>query len=64
MGETLQKAKSIVAPVAEGYFGGRVDQNFPAVFRLMFGVKKGTPLDVRDWSEIRAWAAELAARLK
>lgn len=64
MGETLKKAKSILTPVAEGYFGGRVDANFPAIFRLMFGVKKGTPLDVRDWDEIRAWAAELAVRLK
>lgn len=64
MGETLEKAKSIVAPISEGYFGGRVESNFPAPFRLMFGIKKGTPLDVRDWDEIKIWAAELAASLK
>ncbi len=64
MGQTLEKAKSIVAPISEGYFGGKVDADFPALFRLMFGVKKDTPLDVRNWDEVRAWAAELAARLK
>lgn len=64
MRSTLDNAKGIVEPVSTGYFGGRVDSNFPAVFRLMFGVKKGTPLDVRDWDEIRAWAGELAVKLK
>lgn len=61
---TLKNAKGVVAPVFEGYFGGKVDSSFPAVFRLMFGVKKGTPYDVRDWDEIRAWAKDLASKLK
>lgn len=64
MGQTLEKAKSIVAPISEGYFGGRVDSNFPALFRLMFGVKKDAPMDVRNWDEIRAWAAKLATKLE
>lgn len=61
---TLENAKRIVQPVSEGYFGGKVDEKFPPVFRLMFGVKKGTPFDMRDWDEIRAWAEELAIKLK
>jgi len=30
----------------------------------MLGVKKGPPLDVRDWDEIRAWAGDLENKLK
>ena len=60
MKNTLSKAKTIVTPVSTGLFGGKVDKNFPAVARVMFGVKKEAPLDARDWDEIRAWATELA----
>jgi len=63
MKTTLENAKRIVPPVSEGYFGGKVGDSFPSVLRLMFGVKKGAPLDVRDWDEIRAWAEGLATKL-
>lgn len=61
---TLNKAKATVPPVSTGYFGGKVGSDFPAIARLMFGVKKGAPLDVRDWDEIRVWAEALATKLK
>lgn len=61
---TLEKAKSIVKPISTGYFGGKVDGAFPTLFRFMFGVKKGTPADVRDWDEVRKWAEELSVTLK
>ncbi len=63
MKKTLDRASSIVKPVSIGYFGGKVDENFPSLFRLLFGVKKDAPLDARNWDEIRSWANELATKL-
>ena len=55
----FDKASKFVKPVKTGYFGGRVPDPLPGPMRLIFGVKKDAPLDVRDWNAIRAWSEEL-----
>lgn len=50
-------------PVATKIFGGKYDPatvGFP--FNLVPGMKKMPVTDIRDWDDIRAWAAKLAAR--
>jgi menaquinone-dependent protoporphyrinogen oxidase len=52
------------APVARQVFGGKFD---PATLRfpmnLVPAMKKIPPSDIRDWTAIRKWASELAAKL-
>jgi len=36
-------------------FQGRIDKPFSAFPRFMFGVKKSTPTDLREWSVIDKW---------
>ncbi|MDZ7822033.1 MAG: flavodoxin domain-containing protein [Candidatus Marinimicrobia bacterium] len=55
----LDPVSRIVKPVKTGLFGGRVPDPLPAPMRLIFGVKKEAPLDVRDENVIRTWAEEL-----
>jgi menaquinone-dependent protoporphyrinogen oxidase len=62
--KSLNKAGRIVPPFSIGKFDGRVDAEFPAFARLLFGVKKGTPLDLRNWDQIRAWAKEYIEKLE
>ncbi|MCK5816406.1 MAG: hypothetical protein KAH15_00245 [Candidatus Marinimicrobia bacterium] len=56
--KSLNKASALVKPMMIGKFDGRIEDEFGAVPRLLFGVKKGTTLDLRDWNAIRAWANE------
>lgn len=37
-------------------FGGRLAAPMPAFPNFLFGLKKSTPLDQRDWPAIDAWA--------
>jgi menaquinone-dependent protoporphyrinogen oxidase len=62
--KSLNKVKAIVQPVKIGKFDGRIEDEFPGFARLLFGVKKGTPLDLRDWDGIRAWANEYIEELE
>ena len=62
--KSLNKVSKIVSPFSIGKFDGRVEDEFGAVPRLLFGVKKGTPLDLRDWDQIRAWAKEYIETLE
>lgn len=54
--KSLNKASNIVAPFSIGKFDGRVEDEFGAIPRFLFGLKKGTPLDLRNWDQIRGWA--------
>jgi len=57
-------AKAIVAPLATACFGGFMAEDPPAILRLAFGIKKGAPRDSRNWDEVKAFAAEVAARFE
>ncbi len=68
--EWVAPVRSLVRPVSEGFFAGALDlSKAPLAFNTLsmraaaaFGVfPKG---DHRDWSAIRAWAAELAPALQ
>lgn len=53
------------APVAVEIFGGKFDPaklDFP--YSLVPGLKKLPAADIRDWTAIRAWANNLAAKLQ
>lgn len=62
--KSLNKVSDIVAPMKIGKFDGRVEDEFGTIPRLLFGLKKGTPLDLRDWDQIREWASEYVAELE
>jgi menaquinone-dependent protoporphyrinogen oxidase len=62
--KSLNKVTALVQPAKIGKFDGRVEDEFPGFVRLLFGVKKGTPLDLRDWDAIREWAKEFMEELE
>ncbi len=62
--KSLNKVIAMVQPDKIGKFDGRIEDEFPGFARLLFGVKKGTPLDLRDWDAIRAWANEYVQQLE
>ncbi|MCX7023445.1 MAG: hypothetical protein NT080_02360 [Spirochaetes bacterium] len=57
---SLDAASAGIHPVKTGFFAGRMASEPPLILRLVFGIKKGTPKDGRDWDAIRAWAGELS----
>ncbi len=57
--KSLKKYEEALKPVAVGKFGGRVDKAFSGVPKLLFGSKKHTPLDRRDWVEIDRFVEKL-----
>jgi menaquinone-dependent protoporphyrinogen oxidase len=61
--KSLNKASAVVEPMATGMFDGRVESEFPAFPRLIFGVKAGTATDLRDWAQIESWAGSFVDNL-
>jgi menaquinone-dependent protoporphyrinogen oxidase len=65
----LQPVRALVRPVSEGLFAGALDIRKVPSFRDKVGFRLSVAFGVwqegdhRDWSAIRAWAAELAPRL-
>jgi hypothetical protein len=58
----LDEARSLLQPVAEGYFAGRTDQRTYEIFfpGLPSWMRRLIPtMDSRNWEEIRAWADSL-----
>lgn len=53
---SLNKVKNIVKPVYIGMFNGKVGSDFPVAARWIFGIKKGTPMNLTDDSEVKEWA--------
>ncbi|HPI04562.1 MAG TPA: flavodoxin domain-containing protein [Candidatus Goldiibacteriota bacterium] len=63
----LEPLSSVVKPVSEGLFPGKVDfktLRFPmSLLTLMPAFKKGVPEgDYRDWAKIEKWAVETASK--
>ncbi|GAB6089487.1 flavodoxin domain-containing protein [Spirochaeta dissipatitropha] len=42
------------------HFKGRIDKQMPGAARLLFGISKQTPADIRDCQEVRDWARSIA----
>lgn len=59
-----------LSPVALEMFGGKYDPAHLRFLDKLLAVMPGTPLhgqaasDVRDWTAVRAWAGEVAAKLQ
>jgi menaquinone-dependent protoporphyrinogen oxidase len=62
--KSLKKVSALVKPLMIGKFDGRVEDEFGTIPRLLFGLKKDTPLDLRDWDAIRTWAREYLEELE
>ncbi|MBN2780941.1 MAG: flavodoxin domain-containing protein, partial [Candidatus Marinimicrobia bacterium] len=56
--KSLDKVSALVPPVKTAGFPGRVDKAFPGFARLLFGLKKGIPIDLVDLEAVREWAEE------
>ena len=59
----LDRVSAIAPPVGLGMFGGRLPAPLPTAARVLFGVRKGAPLDLVNPEAARAWARQLAPRL-
>jgi menaquinone-dependent protoporphyrinogen oxidase len=59
----LDPVKASVAPVATAFFGGVMLKDPPLSLRLAFGIKKGSPLDSRNWDDVRDFAARVAKKM-
>ncbi len=64
IGKSLNKISALVKPLMIGKFDGRVEDEFGTIPRLLFGLKKNTPLDLRDWDAIRAWGKKYIEELE
>lgn len=58
--KAFDKLPQSIRPRTTGKFGGKVDKDFPAFARFMFGVRKGTPTDMQDGEAVRQWAKKWA----
>ena len=59
----LDPFKSAVAPVATAFFGGVMLKDPPLTLRLAFGIKKGSPLDGRNWDDVKEFAERVAKKM-
>ncbi|MHB1484745.1 MAG: flavodoxin domain-containing protein [Saccharofermentanales bacterium] len=62
--KSLDKVSLIVKPVKVGKFGGKLGKEFPAFARILFGVKKDSPIDLTDNTAVRKWADEWVTLIK
>jgi len=52
-----------IEPIIIKDFGGVIEGGFPTVARWLFGIPKGTPLDLSDGQEVEEFARELVDTL-
>jgi len=55
--------KALVNPVDVVLFGGKIDKELPGFARFLFGIKKGSRLDLVDPITIEAWAEQLKQKI-
>jgi menaquinone-dependent protoporphyrinogen oxidase len=55
----FKEASQIVPPFKTGYFGGVIDEEMPLFARILFGLKKGMPLDQRNYNDIDTFIEEI-----
>ncbi len=61
--KSVEMQASTIGALDNAIFTGRVDGVLPVPVRLMFGLKKNTPLDRTDSARVRAWAEQLSQKL-
>ncbi len=61
---SMDQIKAKINPFSTYIFGGKVGSPFPAPFRVMFGIKKGAPLDVTNEHNVNKWAEDLVTEFK
>jgi menaquinone-dependent protoporphyrinogen oxidase len=61
--KALQKEKTRLAEMLDArsseFFGGRIDKQLPGFARLIFGIPRDMPLDIRNWEAIESWGKSL-----
>lgn len=57
---SLNSSMKLINTSKTGMFGGKIEAMFPAIARVLFGIKKDAPLETIKWDDIRRWAKELA----
>ena len=55
-----ERAKALAGARSVEIFGGKIAGALPGFARLIFGVPKDLPADIRDWEKIERWANGLA----
>lgn len=61
--KSVEMQASTIGALDHAIFTGRVDGRLPLPVRLMFGLRKNTPLDRTDSALVRVWAEQLSAKL-
>jgi menaquinone-dependent protoporphyrinogen oxidase len=61
--KSLDAVSKTVPPLSVGRFPGRLQAPMPAFANWIFGVRKGTPLDLRNHNTVRQWAHDLLSLL-
>lgn len=60
---TIEKSfltpKDSIHPKDVAMFGGRIDKEMPLFARLLFGIKKGNPIDLMNPEMVKAWANKM-----
>ncbi len=50
-----------ILPRMTGIFGGKIDRSMPGIARLIFGIRRDAPCDLRDDGAVRDWAGQWIA---
>jgi menaquinone-dependent protoporphyrinogen oxidase len=61
---SFKKARLATKARAMAVFGGRIAEPMPAPARLIFGLQRDLPLDLRNWDRIEEWADKVAVELR
>lgn len=63
IGKGIVSMTKPIKPMIIKDFGGVIESEFPAFARWIFGIPKGTPMDISDDQEVENFAKELINRL-
>jgi len=55
----VEKIQALAHASSAEIFGGRLQNVLPRFARLIFGLPRDLPLDLRDWGKIESWARKL-----
>jgi len=55
--------KALINPLDVTLFGGKIDKELPGAVRILFGVRKGAPLNLLNPQAIEAWTEMIQLKL-
>ncbi len=61
---SIKKARLATKARVSAVFGGRVPGPMPGPARLIFGLPRGLPADLRDWARIDEWAEKVVTEIR